>query len=141
MKRPFQKCILLSSPPPPPPPIFNSQVKAKAMFTLYRIVKRSVPETVPGKASVHTRNATFGTISAPEQDYFAPVLKDLIPETQQITCSCSHCTGSVSVTLRFTIRYSVNIAQIYKNVLWHTNSDRTQQNYERYLVEFISIEK
>ena len=51
------------------------------MFTLYRIVKRSIPETVQDKASVHTRKATFGTISTPEQDYFAPVLEDLIPET------------------------------------------------------------
>ena len=80
------------------------------MFTLYRIVKRSVAETVPNKASVHTGNATFGTISAPEQDYFAQFLKDLIPETQQSTCFCSHCTGSVSATLRFTIRYSADIA-------------------------------
>ena len=38
------------------------------MFTLYQIVKRSVAEMVPDKASVHTRNATFGTISALEQD-------------------------------------------------------------------------
>ena len=82
------------------------------MFTLYRIVKRSVAETVPGKASVHTRNATFGTISVPEQDYLAQFLKDLIPETQPSTCSCSHCTRSVSATFRFTIRYSVNIALI-----------------------------
>ena len=37
------------------------------MFTLYRIAKRSVAETVSGKASVHTRTATFGTISVPEQ--------------------------------------------------------------------------
>ena len=35
------------------------------------IVKRSVAETLPDKASVHTRNATFGTISALEHDYFA----------------------------------------------------------------------
>ena len=32
-------------------------------------------------------------------------------------------------------------AKYIKNVLWHTNSDRIQQNYERYLAEFISIEK
>ena len=57
-------------------------LKAKVMFTLYRTVKRNVPETVPDKASVHTRNATFGTISAPEQDFFAPVLKDGIPATK-----------------------------------------------------------
>ena len=89
---------------------------SEAMFTLYRIVKRSVPETVPAKASVHTRNAAFGTICAPEQDYFAPIFKDLLPETQLSTCSCSHCTGSVSATLRFTTRYSVNIAWVAR--LW-----------------------
>ena len=62
-------------------------------------MKRSDAETVPGKASVHTRNATFGTISAPEQDYFAQFLKDLIPETQRSTYSCSHCTAIVSVKI------------------------------------------
>ena len=36
-------------------------------------MKRSVTETIPDKASVHTRDATFVTISAPEQDYFAPI--------------------------------------------------------------------
>ena len=81
-----------------------------AMFTLYRIVKWSVGETVLDKASVHTWNATFGTMSAPEQDYFAQFLKDLIPETQRSTCSCSHCTGSVSATLRFTILYIVPLS-------------------------------
>ena len=49
------------------------------MFTLYRIVKRSVAETVPHKALVHTRDAIFGTISAPEHDFFVPFLKDVIP--------------------------------------------------------------
>ena len=81
-----------------------------AMFTLYQVVKRSVAETGPDQASVHTRNATLGTISAPEQDYFAPLSKGLTPETQRSTCSCSHRTGSVSATLCFTIRYSVNKA-------------------------------
>ena len=52
------------------------------MFTLYWIVKRRVTETVPDKASVHTRNAAFRTISAPEQDYFAQFFKDLTPEMQ-----------------------------------------------------------
>ena len=37
------------------------------MFTLYRIVKRSVAESVPDRASVHTRNASFEAVSAPEQ--------------------------------------------------------------------------
>ena len=45
------------------------------MFTLYRIVKRSVAESVPNRASVHTRNAAFEALSAPEQYYSAPLLK------------------------------------------------------------------
>ena len=45
------------------------------MFTLYRTVKRSVAESVPDRASVHTRNATFEAVSSPEQYYSAPLLK------------------------------------------------------------------
>ena len=45
------------------------------MFTLYRIVKRSVTESVPDRASVHTRNATFEAVSAPEQYCSLPLLK------------------------------------------------------------------
>ena len=48
---------------------------SKAMFTLYRIVKRSVAESVPDMASVHTRNAAFEAFSAPEQYSSAPMLK------------------------------------------------------------------
>ena len=59
-------------------PIQNNQSKAmllfktytpeaEAVFTVYRIVKRSVAENVPDRASVHTRNAAFGAVSAPEQ--------------------------------------------------------------------------
>ena len=44
------------------------------MFTLYRIVKRSVAESVRDRASVHNRNATFEAVSAPEQYCFAPLL-------------------------------------------------------------------
>ena len=47
----------------------------KAMFTLYRIVKRSVAESVPDRASVHTRNAALEALSAPEQYCSAPLLK------------------------------------------------------------------
>ena len=47
----------------------------KAMFTQYRIVKRSVTESVPDMASVHTRNAAFEAVSAPEQNCSAPLLK------------------------------------------------------------------
>ena len=50
-------------------------------------MKRTVAETVLDKASVHTRNASFGTISAPEQDYFAPFSKDVIPVTQRSSFS------------------------------------------------------
>ena len=70
------------------------------MFTLHQIVKRGVAETIPDKTS---RNTTLGTISAPEQDYFAPFLKDVIPARQH--CSCAHCTGSVSALLHFTLRH------------------------------------
>ena len=47
----------------------------KAMFTLYRIMKRSVAESVPDRASVHTRNAAFEAVSAPEQYCFALLFK------------------------------------------------------------------
>ena len=46
-----------------------------AMFTLYRIVKPSVAESVPDRASVHTRNAAFEAVSAPEQYCSALLLK------------------------------------------------------------------
>ena len=46
----------------------------KAMFTLYRIVKRSVAESVQDRASVHTRNVVFEAVSAPEQNCSAPLL-------------------------------------------------------------------
>ena len=49
--------------------------ESKAMFTLYRIVKRSVAESVPDRASVHTRNAAFEAICAPKQYCSAPLLK------------------------------------------------------------------
>ena len=45
------------------------------MFTLYRIVKRSVAESVPDMVSVHTRNAAFEAFAAPEQYCSAPMLK------------------------------------------------------------------
>ena len=45
------------------------------MFTLYRIVKWSVAESVLDRASVHTRNAAFEAFSAPEQYCSAPLLK------------------------------------------------------------------
>ena len=49
--------------------------ETEAMFTLCRIVKRSVTESVPDRASVHTRNAAFEAVSAPEQYCSAPLLK------------------------------------------------------------------
>ena len=45
------------------------------MFTLYQIVKRSVSESVPDRASVHNRNAAFEVVSASEQYCSAPLLK------------------------------------------------------------------
>ena len=47
----------------------------QAMFTLYWIVKESFPESVSDMASVHTRNAAFEAVSAPEQYCSAPLLK------------------------------------------------------------------
>ena len=54
---------------------FLQERKLKAMFTMYRIVKRSVAESVPDRASVHTRTAAFEAVSAPEQYCSAPLLK------------------------------------------------------------------
>ena len=45
------------------------------MFTLYRIVKWSITESVLDRASVHTRNTAFNAVSAPEQYCSAPLLK------------------------------------------------------------------
>ena len=45
------------------------------MFTLYRVVKRSVAESVPDIASVLTRNAALEAVSAPEQYCSDPLLK------------------------------------------------------------------
>ena len=45
------------------------------MFTLYRTVKRSDAESVPDRASVHTRIAVFEAVSAPEHYCSAPLLK------------------------------------------------------------------
>ena len=53
----------------------RASVHTRAMFTLYRIVKRSVAESVPDRASVHTRTAAFEAVSAPEQYCSAPLLK------------------------------------------------------------------
>ena len=36
------------------------------MFTLYRMVKWSAAESVPDRASVHTRNAAVEAVSATE---------------------------------------------------------------------------
>ena len=45
------------------------------MFTLYQIVKRSVAKSVLDRASVHTWNAAFEAVSAPEQCCSAPLFK------------------------------------------------------------------
>ena len=39
------------------------------------VVKRSVAESVPDRASLHTRNAAFEAVSVPEQYCSAPLLK------------------------------------------------------------------
>ena len=76
-----------------------------AMFTLCEIVKRSGAGSVPDRAFFHTKNSNFGTGFALEQEKecYAPVVKCAISLTQRRTYSCSHCTGSVSATLFFTI--------------------------------------
>ena len=51
------------------------QKSFQAMFTLYRVVKQSVTESVLDKASVHTRNAAFEAVSAPEQYCSSPLSK------------------------------------------------------------------
>ena len=56
-------------------PEYTPAALTKAMFTLYRIVKRSVAESVLDRASVHTRSAVFEAFSAPEQYCFAPLFK------------------------------------------------------------------
>ena len=59
--------------------ITSGQKDIEAMFTLYRIVcrivKRSIAESVPDRASVHIRNAAFEAVSAPEQYCSSPLLK------------------------------------------------------------------
>ena len=50
-------------------------VVSTAVFTLYQIVKRSAAESAPGRASVHTRDAAFEAVSAPEQNCSVPLLK------------------------------------------------------------------
>ena len=45
------------------------------VHTVPGIVKRSVTESVPNRASVHTRNAAFEAVSASEQYCSAPLLK------------------------------------------------------------------
>ena len=45
------------------------------VFTLCRIVKWSVAESVPDRASLHTRNAALEAVSAPEQSCFSQLLK------------------------------------------------------------------
>ena len=47
----------------------------EAMFTLHEIVKRSATESVLDRASVHTENAAFEAVSAPEQYCSSPLLK------------------------------------------------------------------
>ena len=58
--------------------IKNNQIEkpsTKVVFTLYRIVKRSVAESAPDRASAHTRNAAFEAVCAPEQNCPIPLLK------------------------------------------------------------------
>ena len=47
-------------------------LRTKVVFTLYQIVKRSIAESVPDRASVHTRKAAFEAVSALEYYCSAP---------------------------------------------------------------------
>ena len=49
--------------------------ETEAMFTLYRIVKRSITESVPDRASVHTWNTALKAFPAPELYCSTPLLK------------------------------------------------------------------
>ena len=53
---------------------YYSPKPSEAVITLYRIVKRSVAESVPDRTSVHTRNAAFEAVYASEQYCSAPLL-------------------------------------------------------------------
>ena len=113
-----------------------SRDNLKAMFTLYWIVKlsaRSVAESVSDRASVHTRNATFWTIFTLEQKHFASLVKDIIPAMQRNTCSCSHCTESVSARLCFTIRESVNLAQVVVFFLSPIKANCPQKTFRSFM--------
>ena len=49
--------------------------RVKTVFTLYQVVKRSVAESVPDRASAQTKNTAFEAVSALEQYCSAPLLK------------------------------------------------------------------
>ena len=48
---------------------------SKAIFILYRIVKRNVAESLPDGTSVHIMNAVFEAVSVLEKYCSAPLLK------------------------------------------------------------------
>ena len=65
---------------PHPTPIHYATLAFRLTFILgyvhtVPIVKPSVAESVPDRASVHTRNAAFEVVSAPEQCCSSPLLK------------------------------------------------------------------
>ena len=86
------------------------------MFSLHRIVKRSVADTVPERASVHTRKATFGTVSAPKQDYFAQIFKRWNTCNATVHLFMFTLYRSVFVTLGFTVQYSVNKSGVVSKI-------------------------
>ena len=48
---------------------------SKAIFILYRTVKRNVTESLPDGTSVHIMNAVFEAVSVPEKYGSVPLLK------------------------------------------------------------------
>ena len=55
--------------------MLSSNHHSSLVLTLYRIVKRVVAESVPDRASAHTRNVAFEAVSAPEQYCSVPLPK------------------------------------------------------------------
>ena len=88
------------------------------MFTLCLLVKQSVAERASDSAS---GNVTLGTIFALEQDYIAPFVKDVIPETQGSTCSCSHYTGFCNALFHYPVQCEPSLRG-YRIRVGHTYS-------------------
>ena len=113
------------------------------MFTLYRIVNRSVAESVPDRASVHTRNAAFEAVSAPEQYCSAPLFKGhvhTVPDSE--TERLRKCTASVHTRNAGFVAVSAPEQYCFAPLLkvQHSVSDRFLKRSESSLNTFIGAE-